>query len=93
MSEQQWHHPDWNKPEGQRLREQLERSKRVRAEWRLTERKDARVAAFIVAAVCVFLLLPVCMNWLAYSNAGLDLHARVDMAVFAMMHRLAVRVR
>ena len=65
MSEQhRWHHPDWNKPEGQQLREQPERSKRVRAEWRLTERKDARVAAFIVVAVCAFLLLPVCMRWL-----------------------------
>lgn len=66
MSEHQHscRHPDWNTPEGRELREQLERSKRVRAEWNVTARKDARVAAIVIGAFCAFLLLPIWMKWL-----------------------------
>jgi len=59
-----WQHPDWNTPQGQKLREQLERSARVQKEWSLLERKDARIAAAIVGAVVLFLLAPELLRWL-----------------------------
>jgi hypothetical protein len=58
------HYPDWNTPDGRKLREQLERSERVRKEWNLLERKDARIAAIVIGAFLLFLFVPLCAQWL-----------------------------
>jgi hypothetical protein len=59
-----WRHPDWNTTEGQKLRGQLERSERVRKEWKIIERKDARIAAIVVGAVALILTLPELLRFL-----------------------------
>jgi hypothetical protein len=64
MTEDRWRHQDWNTPEGRELREQLERSERVRAKWNLLERKDARIAAIVIGAFLLFLFVPLFMEWL-----------------------------
>ena len=59
-----WRHPDWNTTEGRKLRGQLERSEKVRKEWKITERKDARIAAMVVGAVALLLILPELLRFL-----------------------------